>query len=316
MARLPWGDASVVLSVIDEVVAARMPDGELRYFRAGKMVAAPGVAGDALAQAIVRRMIWPYAALRVPAAAEAELDSVLSLEVTSSSPFQGLIPVTDGRFPERSADVVVVQLVISSKSAAMSYVASQRITTMSGPVKSGPRSGRMVLVSGFGEVPRRRRNHSRLVRMAGMLACCLLVIMLMFALGAGSKYLELQKVREIEARVEQASSEAVKLRASLSSSKSMIATINELLKAYPSPHYELKRLSSLLGDDTWLGVAEIQGSAIKIEGESSDASAVMQQLLDYPAYTRVEAPVAIRKSGPGSEHFVFKLTLVDGTGGQ
>jgi hypothetical protein len=35
----------------------------------------------------------------------------------------------------------------------------------------------------------------------------------------------------------------------------------------------------------------------------------MQQLLDHPAYARVEAPVAIRKVGPRSERFVLKLTL-------
>ena len=56
-------------------------------------------------------------------------------------------------------------------------------------------------------------------------------------------------------------------------------------------------------------LAEIKGAQIKIDGESSDAAAVMQQLLDHPAYERVVAPVAIKKMRSGLEHFVLKLTL-------
>ncbi len=36
-----WDDASVVLGAIDEVVAAHQATGEVRYFKAGKLVQAP-----------------------------------------------------------------------------------------------------------------------------------------------------------------------------------------------------------------------------------------------------------------------------------
>ncbi len=36
-----WDDASVVLGAIDEVVAAHQATGEVRYFKAGKLVEAP-----------------------------------------------------------------------------------------------------------------------------------------------------------------------------------------------------------------------------------------------------------------------------------
>ena len=102
----------------------------------------------------------------------------------------------------------------------------------------------------------------------------------------------------------------MELRSGLASSKELIASIGEFRHTYPSPHRELERLAALLGDDTWLTKTEINGTVIKIEGQSSDASAVMQRLLDDSAYTRVEAPTAFRKMGSsGVERFALSLTL-------
>jgi hypothetical protein len=140
--------------------------------------------------------------------------------------------------------------------------------------------------------------------------------MAVFALSAGAKYLELQKVRATQARVEQSASDAVELRTGLASSRGLIASVNELLLEYPAPHNELNRLAATLGNDTWLMMVEIKGSNIKIDGQSSDAAAVMQQLLDHPAYVRVVAPAAIRKVGSGIERFVLNLTLATEDGGE
>lgn len=313
-----WGDSSVVLGVIDEVVSARDENGEVRYFRAGRQVEVPGSLEEVIAQAVVLPDALVLSkTLRVPAAAESDLESMLALEVISSSPFPQADTCYGWLVAERNTTELVVQLVISSKSAVVGFVAAQ---TGSHDVNSHEVwalvAGRMVMVNGFGEAPRLRRNRRRLGRMAAMLAYCLFAIMLLVALGAGAKYLELQKVRAIQHRVELAAGDAVALRTALASSKTKIEAINQMLAEYPSPHRELKRLSALLDDDTWLGLAEIQGSAIKIEGQSDDASAVMQQLLRQSAYARVEAPVAIRKVGPGSEQFVLKISLASADEGQ
>ncbi len=236
--------------------------------------------------------------LPVPAAAEADLDSMLALEVTSSSPFPKADTCYGWLISDRRPNDILVQLVISSKSAVMAYIAANMEHQAIGAYEVWAQvADRMVMVSGFGEAPRLQRNRRRLGRMAAIVAYCLLAVMLLVALAAGTKYLELRKVRATQEKVEKSASDAVVLRTALASSKAMIAEVNGLLAAYPSPRRELQRLSALLDDDTWLVVAEIQGSAIKIEGESSDASAVMQKLLGQPAYARVEAPVAIRKSG-------------------
>ncbi len=313
-----WGDASVVLGTIDEVVAVHQATGEVRYFKAGNVVQSPDSPGDVAARAVVLPdQLVLCKTLSVPAAAEADLASMLALEVTASSPFPKADTCYGWLIGERRANDLQVQLVISSKSAVMAFIAANMERQDVDAYEVWAQAAdRMVLVPGFGEAPRLQRNRRRLGRMAMIVAYCLLALMALVALAAGTKYLELLKVRATQQQVEQSASEAVALRTALASSKAMIVEVNGLLAAYPSPRRELQRLSALLDNNTWLGMAEIQGPAIKIEGESNDASAVMKKLLDQPAYARVEAPVAIRKVGSGLEHFVLKLTLADAQGSQ
>ena len=306
-----WGDASVVLGAIDEVVAAKEASGNVRFLQAGKWISTAASPDDVAAQAVVLpEHLALCKRLTVPAAAEVDLASLLALEVVSSSPFPKADTCYGWLIVDRAPVHILVQLVISSKSAIMAYVAANMEHPGGNAYEVWAQAAdRMVMVSGFGEGPRLQRNRRRLARMAAILAYCLVAFMLVVALAAGTKYLELRKVLTTQQDVEQTAGDAVALRTTLASSKSIITQINTLLATYPSPRRELQRLSALLDDETWLGMAEIQGSAIKIEGESSDASAVMQHLLEQAAYARVEAPVAIRKVGPGIEHFVLKLTL-------
>lgn len=308
-----WGDDSVVLGAVDEVVAARQASGEVHYFKAGKVVGTPENPDAVAARAVVLPdELALCKTLTVPAAAEADLAAVLALEVTTSSPFPKADTCYGWSIAERRTHDILVHLVISSKSAVMAFIGANTQHQEAGTYEAWVQvADRMVMMSGFGEPPRLLRNRRRLTRMAAIVAYCVVAIMLLAALAAGTKYLELRKVRATAQQVEQAAKDAVALRTSLASSKSMIAEINGLLAAYPSPRRELQRLSALLDDDTWLGRAEIQGSTIKIEGESRAAAAVMQKLLDQAAYAQVEAPVAIRKTGSGLEHFVLKITLAD-----
>ncbi len=308
-----WGEDSVVLGAIDEVVAARQASGEVRYFKAGKVVGTPQSPDAVAARAVVLPdELALCKTLTVPVAAEADLASMLALEVTTSSPFPKSDTCYGWSIAERRTNDILVYLVISSKSAVMAFIAANTQHHDAGAYEVWVQTaGRMVLVSGFGETPRLQRNRHRLSRMAMIVVYCLMAVMLLVALAAGTKYLELRKVRATEQRVEQSAKDAVALRTALAASKSMISEVNGLLAKYPSPHRELQRLSALLDDDTWLGLAEMQGSMIKIEGESRDAATVMQKLLAQPAYAQVEAPVAFRKVGSGLEHFVLKLTLAD-----
>lgn len=306
-----WGSDSRVFQVIDEVVKVYDQKGEIGYFKAGRLLGPDEASGQTQTEAmVIPEQLTLCKELSVPAAAEADLGSVMSLEVAASSPFPEADTSRGWLITNRREQDFDVQLVISSQSAIMAFIAEKK---KSHDVQAyevwAQVDGHMVMLEGFGEAGRQQRNRRRLFRMGAIGAYCLAALMLMFALGAAAKYLELQKVQAMQAQVTAAAGDAVELRSSLASSKSMIGYINEQLAGHPSSHRELKRLASILGDDTWLGAAEISGSTIKIEGESTDASAVMQLLLDHPAYSRVVAPVAIKKVRSGMERFVLNLTL-------
>ena len=167
----------------------------------------------------------------------------------------------------------------------------------------------MVTLSGFGEDGRRQRNRGRMLQAGSLVAYSLVALVAVFGCAAGLKKLELDKVRAINAEASVRAADAVDTRAGLVAARDMINVANALAAEYPSPHAEMQRLAELLDDSTFLSSVEMSGDTLKITGESTDSSAVMQTLLDEPAYGLVEAPVASKKVSNGNERFVFDLAL-------
>lgn len=306
-----WGADSPVLVAFDEVVEVRLEGGEVAYYQAGVPVAEPGVKDAVAARAILlpERLVLART-LRLPLEAEADLGSVVALEIKYNSPFPADDTCYGWVISERRQHDMDVELVITSKSSVMAFIASQESSqdVTAFEVWAQARE-RVVVLSGFGETGRQQRNLHRLTRMALMLGYCLVVVVALFAIDAGAKYLELERVRAIQSDVEQRSRDAVQLRTRLASAKTNIAAVNDLLVEYPAPYRELRRLAEILGNDTWVSAVEVKGTQIRVEGESRDAAQVMQQLLDNPVYARVEAPIAIKKVSSDMERFVLNLTL-------
>lgn len=317
-----WGERSPVLAAVDEIVVAHQADGETRYYRSGKPVTAPSDLVSAEVNSQAHAIILPEGlvlskSLRVPVAAEAELAGVVALEVSSSSPFAAADTSYGWSISERTTNNLELQLVISSQGAIRAHIAEHFDDH---DVKAfevwAQAEDRIVVLSGFGEALRQSRNRSRMARMMVIAAFCLLALVLVFAIAAASKKLELQRVQAVQEEVQYSAGEALALREELVASKELIAAARELVASYPPPHGELQRLTSSLGSDTWLTMADIKGARVKIEGESGNAAAVMQQLLDLPAYSRVEAPVAFKIVRSGMERFVLNLTRAPSGGAQ
>ncbi|NND66997.1 MAG: PilN domain-containing protein [Halioglobus sp.] len=304
-----WGEASPVLAAVDEVVRARLPEGGERYYRAGRPTAAAGASVASEAVVIPDQLVLAKE-LRLPLAAEAELESVLALEVRSSSPFDAADTCFGWTLLGRDETEARIQLVISSTSAVMAYIGEQfdvhEVTTFEVWADAG---GHMVTLAGFGEDKRRQRNRRRMLQAGALAAYSLVALVAVFGCAAGLKKLELDKVRALHAEVEARAAAAVGTRAGLVAARDMINVANTLSAQYPSPHRELQRLAQVLDDSTFLSSVEISGGNLKITGESADSSAVMQVLLDNPAYALVEAPVASKKVSSGNERFVFDLAL-------
>jgi len=311
-AEFLWGEDSPLLPALDEAVLAHREDGGQCYLRSGRPVADPGAQAASSEAVILPARLALVRTLQLPPAAEAELESVVALEVKASSPFPPEDTCYGWALLGRDAAGIEVHLVISSRSAVMAWIGERLDCHDVQAYEVWAAAGeRMVMLRGFGEDARRRRNRRRLGRMAALFGACLLLLVAITAVAAGGSYLALQQVEEQQARAMQSAREAVALRESLAASRAMLDVARDLLARYPSPHSELQRLAALLDDDTWLSSVELRDGTIRIEGQSANAAQVMGQLLEHPAYARVEAPVAFSKVRDGTERLVLDLTLAE-----
>lgn len=318
-----WDRNSPALAAVDETVQLQTPSGETRWYRAGKL-AAHSLAAKPVAQCeavLLPEELVLLRSLKVPLAAEPELDSVIALEVSTGSPFAADDTSCGYLVLEKTDESLEIALAISSRSAVMAHIAQQYgshdtqayevwapiVEQEYGDGEETPADEQFVVLSGFAEPARQQRNLARMKRVAGMAAYCALVLVLIFGVAAGNKYLELQRVEAMQADIQARAANALKMREQLASSKELIAAAQALSASLPPPYEEFRRLTEALDSDTWLQSADIRGARIKIEGESGNATAVMQLLLDNPAYTDVESPVAFKKVRSGKERFVFSM---------
>lgn len=314
-----WDTDSPVLAAVDEVVLVRQAGEPDCHYRAGKPTASVAAANGISSTAVLLPdSLVLLKALQIPLAAEAEIESVIALEVNASSPFTAEDTSAGWVVTERTDTQLSLALVISSRSAVMAHVAehfgshdvqAQEIWANVHPEQAGGAGGTFVVLSGFGESARRSRNARRMTRLAMMAGYCLAAVLLVSGLIALGKYLELQRV---EAQYEEArvlSETPLGERERLADAKVVIAEAQVLTETYPSPLPEFMRLTKMLGEDTWISSAKVDGNLIRIEGESGNAAAVMQQLLDDPAYVRVDAVSAFKKVRSGMERFALELVV-------
>ncbi|MBT4520716.1 MAG: hypothetical protein HOC23_11995 [Halieaceae bacterium] len=305
-----WGKDSPVLPYIDETVIVHREQGEPVYSRMGQAISQP-VNHQALQTSAVLlpdRLVLPKT-LIVPKAAEGSLTFVVAMEVQANSPF----PEGDTCYGWRVTGItdkgLEVQLVISSSSAIMEFIADQLdCHDIHAYEVWAEIDNNSVVLSGFGEVARQVRNRKRVIQAGLGIGYCLVVLVACFAVATGMKYLELRQVREIYQETEQRATRAVELRSALSKGKQQVATINSNIAENPDPYTELSRLTGLMDDSTWLDEVSVDGSRMRITGHSVNAATVMQKLIDEPAYGEITAPAPIRKENrTGTERFTLDL---------
>lgn len=309
-----WDVNSPVLAAVDEPVTLHTPSGETHCYRAGKRFEGSGAASCEAVQLPEELVLLRK--LKVPLAAEPELDSVIALEVSTGSPFAEDDTSFGSLVLNKTEEYLELALAISSRSAVMAHIAQVHGShdtqdfEVWAPVSSeadGSSQPQFVVLSGFAEPARQQRNLARMKRVAGMAAYCAIALVLIFGVAAGNKYLELQRIEAMQADIQARAADALRMREQLASSKELIAAAQALTDSLQPPLAEFKRLTQILDSDTWLKSADFRSGKIKIEGESDNATAVMQLLLDNPAYTNVESPVAFKKVRSGKERFVFSM---------
>lgn len=315
-----WGNESPLKAQLDEMVKVHLggsdtTEKEAAYFHAGKRVEADSSSAEWLG---CEALMLPASQVlckivNIPLAAESELAAVMALEVSANSPFPADDTGSGWRLLEKTESSLQIQLVIVSLGATMELIGQEyqchdasryEIWTMMNEV--------VIVIDGFGTAPRKQRYGESLFRLAAVAAYCMLILILMSALSAGSKYWELAKVQTLYERVESEASNAVRLRRSLASSNEVLIEIDKLITTHKSPHVELKRISTLLSDRAWLLNFQMSGKEIRVQGRGTNVADEMRSLTDEPFYEQVTAPRDIsRIGGSGLEQFSFDIRLAE-----
>ncbi|GAB3281331.1 general secretion pathway protein GspL [Parahaliea aestuarii] len=307
-AEFLWGDHSPVRARLDEVVELQGESGA-QCFHSGVPVAAQ--------QAECRAILLPeslvlFRTLRLPRAAEAELDAVMALEVSSNSPFPAQDTASGWSLLARNDTSLQVQLAITSLSAAMTYLGSRYDIHDVNEREVWAQSGeRPIVLRGFGEGHRLARYKRRLLRMGGFVVMAVLLLLAILLVSVGGKFMEMQQYRELSERVTAETREAAEYRELLAAANQTITSVDKVSRQYPNPHVELARLTGLLGDDAHIVELSVRGTEMRLRGRSTDAASVIEKLTSVPAFSEVSAEQGgITKLGnTGLEQFYVTIRL-------
>lgn len=324
---LLWAFDSPVRSRLDEPVSLRSEAGECIYHTGIRVDTASNRSSNISSsngredssQARCSGVLLPAElvlckVLRLPLAAESDLDAVLALEVSANSPFSASDTGHGWHVSGRDEQALHVVLVIVSLSAAMTYVGREYHSHDAQAQEVWVAvDDTMVVVKGFGEGRRERYYRKRLVRVGVFFGAAALLVLVMIATSAGFKKLELRQLESVATQTTIDASAASRMRSAVAYTNETMFAVNEVVKQYPSAHIELARLSKLLGDGTYLERFSLDGRELDLRGRAVDAAAIMKLLVEQPEYVEVAAASPIRKvRGSLQEQFHLKISIAEG----
>lgn len=305
--ELLWAYDSPIRSHLDEPVNLRTPSGG-RCYQAGQPCAESKT--NCVAVLLPDDLVLTRS-LRLPVAVEADLESVLVLEVNSNSPFAASDTGFGWTLVARDEQFLHLVLVIVSMSSAMTHIGHEYDSHDAQAQEAWVEvDGRMIVVRGFGEGRREDCYRRRMLKVTSMLAGAAIVLLMIAGIGAGFKKLELENLEAMATVAERDAQQATTLRTALNIANETTGEVGEVTRLYPSPHLEFARLSKLIGDDAYIERLSINGKEIDLRGRAADAAGIMQLLTKQPEYAAVTAASAIRKlSGTNVEQFHLKIQL-------
>jgi hypothetical protein len=309
---LLFGVDSPLRQRLDDVVLLERA-GEAQPYQSGRPL--PAVAsmppGDPCRAICLPDDLLLHKPLVLPAAAESELHAVVALEVSANSPFGPADTASGWRVRDRSENELTVDMLIASRSAVMAWLGREHeIHDPRAREIWGDSGAGMVVLQGFGEGERETRYRRRLIRAGVLAGTAAGLLLLLAALAAGTKQLELSRVQALADNTQREAASAAELRSDLAEANSRIQAARGIVAAYPNPHVELARLTRLLEDDAFAAHMAVRGDVIRLRGRAADAAAVMQRLSAVPDYREVTAPQAIVRVGNTNlEQFYLDIRL-------
>ena len=301
--------SSPIRARLDEPVLLHTPGGQ-RLYQGGGATEASGEAPRCHAIEVPESLFLART-VSIPAVAEAELASVLGMEIAANSPFTAEDTLSGWREISRTADTLHIAFAVAARSTLAQWLATQPgVDAGDAPELWAAHGGEWIVLRGFGEALREGLYRARLVRMGGLLAATLAALYIIAGLYVAQQRIALDRLEAKQRTVAAQTVDVSRQRQTLLAANAAIAAANAVVGAFPNPHVELARLTELLGDDAYLAHFSARGRTLQVRGRAVDAAQVMQSLAEQPAFASVTAPQAITAvSNTGVEQFYLDIQL-------
>lgn len=248
--------------------------------------------------------------LSLPELSHAALHSAVALEARSQSPFSPDDRLWAYRIDPKGAAGIVAILVLASAEQVRRQVTKAGRSTDTTEVWAVPDNGTPIVFSGFGESWRLRFVARRRALGAGLL----LVAVLIGGVIALTPTLKLRQqaidaVHAHDAVVGRASP-ALQAREHFLAQAQRRDELVALRDGRLDPTRLIDVLTRELADDTHLTRIQVDGRKVAIQGQTSNAAALMQKLSDLPDISEVKAPGgATRGREAGTERFNIEFLM-------
>ena len=261
---------------------------------------------------LLRRITLPDMSL-------AEVAQAAELDAVTASPFRSDDLAWGHRCTPLPSGQLLVDIVLASRKQVQQHLdrSADRLAGRSRPetwvevwALPGGIHSKPVVIQGFGENRRARLQD----RQRWLLTCLFLLAwgLLLGIVVTPTAQLRLQAIEAVHAydRLHQDTSALVLKRESLSRANDQLAAVDEILAERVSALNVMGLLTRALPDDSSLSNLQIQGSKIRLTGQTSNSPDLMQKLSANPGVRDVKAPSAMTRSlGTNKESFLIELEL-------
>lgn len=298
----------------DEVVRVVEVGGVERLLSVdGKAQSANGVRAESVAVVLPDDIVL-LGALSLPLMSPAEQRQAVELAVQAATPFP-LDAIVWGYRADAAANRIDIEYALAARDHIQGFLERHADVAGSACPEVWAMGRAPIVLGGFGETPRLKRQRQRRIRLGALAIGALLLSLMLAALPVLQSR---QQVFDAQARFESLAREVAPVvadREVLGKVNAELQVIGEYRDERPDPTLVLARLTELLPDSVYLTRFEIRGRTVVIGGLAQNAAGLMEVLGAQPDFRDVRAPAAIaldRATGRESFAIEFKLAKAEG----
>ncbi|CAM5781014.1 PilN domain-containing protein [Ottowia pentelensis] len=303
-------------------IALHQPDGSSSAWLATGELACPVVSGPGDGAAVqvlqlpVDRVL--ERSLTLPRLAPVDVTQAVQLDVAAASPFGAEQTVWGFCTRRIGGERLRVDVAIAARQqveqnlyeAKLASSTPTEVWVLTGPVPDDAGAVRPIVLRGFGEGARQQITRRGLTRHLGLAALALaLLAALVVTPTALQRERARQAVRSFDALQKQAAPQLAQ-REALLRRLERVQAVSDLLGQQLALPPVLDLLTRTVPDDAWLTSLRVDGNKLVLNGQASDAAALVQRLSAQPGAHEVRlASPATRGAGAAKETFIIELKL-------